>query len=102
MNRRQLIKLLVSGVVGQSLDVDRLLWTPNRVKYFLPSEVPWIHKPSLAEIIAVEQLRVLPHIKSLFERDDLFYASIKKRDVEIVSSREMRIPLTLRASLGKE
>lgn len=98
MNRRQLIKLLVSGVVGQSLDVDRLLWTPTKKIFVLNG----IAKPSISEIIALEYERVNPQIHKLFERDDLFYASIKKRDVEIVSSREMRIPLTLRASLGKE
>lgn len=38
MNRRQLLKLLASGVVGSALDVDRLLWIPNTKKIFLPSD----------------------------------------------------------------
>jgi hypothetical protein len=32
----------------------------------------------------------------LFERDDKFYANIKKRDVEKISNRQMRVPLELR------
>ena len=32
----------------------------------------------------------------LFERDDKFYANIKKRDVEKISHRQMRVPLELR------
>lgn len=94
MNRRQLLKLLVSGVVGHTLDVDRLLWIPNRIKYFLPSDVSWIHKPSIAEIIAVEQLRLIPNIKALFERDDLFYKSIERRPT-LSANRVMRIPLII-------
>jgi hypothetical protein len=37
MNRRQLLKLLVSGVVGSTIDVDRLLWTPGTRTIFIPS-----------------------------------------------------------------
>jgi len=32
----------------------------------------------------------------LFERDDKFYSNIKKRDVETISNRQMRLPLELR------
>lgn len=41
MNRRQLLKLLASGVVGLAsdvIDVDRLLWTPDSKTIFLPSD----------------------------------------------------------------
>lgn len=49
-----------------------------------------------AQVVALELERVLPKIRVLFERDDKFYANIKKREVEKISNRQMRIPLELR------
>jgi len=49
-----------------------------------------------SQVQALELERVLPRIRLVFERDDKFYANIKKRDVEKISNRQMRIPLELR------
>jgi len=49
-----------------------------------------------AQVTAMELEKVLPKIRVLFERDDKFYSNIKKRDVEVVSARQMRVPLELR------
>jgi len=49
-----------------------------------------------ASVVALELERVIPKVRTLFERDDKFYSTIKKRDVEKVSNRQMRIPLELR------
>ncbi len=49
-----------------------------------------------SQVTAMELERVIPKIRLLFERDDMFYSQIKKRDVEVISSRQMRIPLELR------
>src|SRR5215471_17022776 len=49
-----------------------------------------------AQVAALEMERVLPKIRTVFERDDKFYSNIKKRDVEVVSYRQMRVPLELR------
>jgi hypothetical protein len=49
-----------------------------------------------AQVTALELERVLPKVRTVFERDDKFYANIKKRDVETISNRQMRIPLELR------
>lgn len=105
MNRRQLLKLLVTGVAAQVIDPEQLLWTPTK-KYFLPgtwgsierSTYPfWNSKPLQASgIIALEYERVFPKIKALFERDDMFYAQIERRDVTPISTREMRISLQIR------
>jgi len=51
---------------------------------------------SEAQIAGTELERVLPKVQTVFESDDMFYANIKKRDVEVVSYREMRAPLELR------
>jgi hypothetical protein len=49
-----------------------------------------------AQVAALELERVIPKVRVLFERDDKFYAKIKKRDVEKISNRQMRIPLEIR------
>lgn len=49
-----------------------------------------------SQVAALELERVIPKIRILFERDDKFYANIKKRDVEKISNRQMRVPLELR------
>jgi hypothetical protein len=49
-----------------------------------------------ANVVALELERVVPKIRVLFERDDKFFATIQKRDVERISNRQMRVPLELR------
>lgn len=49
-----------------------------------------------SQVVALELERVIPKIQTLFERDDLFFATIKKRDVEKISNRQMRVPLEIR------
>jgi len=51
---------------------------------------------SEAQVAATELERVVPKVRVLFERDDKFYSNIKKRDVEKISHRQMRVPLELR------
>lgn len=49
-----------------------------------------------AQVVALELEKVLPKVQTVFDRDDKFYANIKKRNVEVVSYRQMRVPLELR------
>jgi len=49
-----------------------------------------------SQVTALELERVVPKIRTLFERNDKFYANIKKCDVEVISQRQMRVPLELR------
>jgi hypothetical protein len=49
-----------------------------------------------AQVVANELERVEPTIPTLFDRDDVFYSSIEKKNVETVSARTMRVPLELR------
>ncbi len=49
-----------------------------------------------SQVAALELERVIPKVRVLFERDDKFFANIKKRDVEKISHRQMRVPLELR------
>jgi len=49
-----------------------------------------------SQVAALELEKVLPKVRTLFERDDKFYTFIKKRPAEKISNRQMRIPLELR------
>ncbi|MEM3038630.1 MAG: hypothetical protein QXE45_04465 [Thermoplasmata archaeon] len=49
-----------------------------------------------SSVEALELERVLPKVRVLFERDDKFYATIEKREVERISNRLMRVPLEIR------
>jgi hypothetical protein len=49
-----------------------------------------------AQVAALELERVIPKLRTLFDRDDKFFSTIKKRDGEKISNRQMRIPLELR------
>ncbi len=49
-----------------------------------------------AQVLGTELERVSPKVPTLFDRDDVFYSSIEKRNVEVISSRDMRIPLEMR------
>lgn len=39
MDRRHLLRLLASGLLGSTLDVDRLLWVPGAKRIFLSPTV---------------------------------------------------------------
>lgn len=49
-----------------------------------------------SQVAGLELERVLTRVQSLFERDDKFYATIRKKEAEKISSRQMRVPLELR------
>lgn len=48
------------------------------------------------QVLATEIERVLTKVPTLFERDDTFYSTIDKKNVEVVSSKDMRCPLEIR------
>ena len=49
-----------------------------------------------SQVIGTELEKVVDKVETLFERDDKFYSNIKKRNVEQISNRQMRVPLELR------
>jgi hypothetical protein len=75
MNRRELLKLLGMGVIGYTLEVDKLLWVPGQKTIFLPHS-KYI---SMSQIVDIEIQRIIPKLKYLFERDDTFYAALDKK-----------------------
>ena len=48
------------------------------------------------DIVAAELERVLSDVPTLFDREGPFYSSVEKRNVEIISNRQMRGPLEIR------
>jgi len=48
-----------------------------------------------SEVVALELERVIPHYRTLFDRDQRFWGTIKKKNVEKVSNRQMRVPLEI-------
>src|SRR5438093_451439 len=47
-------------------------------------------------VIGTEIERVSPDVVTLFERDNTFFSQIEKRPVEVVSGRDLRVPIELR------
>ena len=48
------------------------------------------------QVVALELEKVRDKMQTAFDRDDKFYSFIKKRDVEKISNRQMRVPIELR------
>jgi hypothetical protein len=51
---------------------------------------------SETDVVGTELERVLPKVSVLFEREGKFYSAIEKKNVEIISARQMRGPLEIR------
>lgn len=49
-----------------------------------------------AQVVATEIERVRPKLPTLFDWDDVWYSSIEKKDVEMISNRDMRVPLEIK------
>src|SRR6185503_19792691 len=47
-------------------------------------------------VVATEVERVLPKVPVLFDREGPFYAAVEKKDVEVISNRQLRGPLEIR------
>lgn len=48
------------------------------------------------DVVANELERVVPKLARAFEREDTFYSTIEKKNVEVVSNRDVRVPIELR------
>lgn len=49
-----------------------------------------------SDVTALELERLIPNMRVIFERDDKYFSNIKKRNVEKISYRQMRVPLEIR------
>lgn len=72
--RRDFLKLLLSTPIAATLDVEKLLWIPEKTIFILPARLYL----SVSQIMAIELERIVPHIRELFERDDTFYRIMSK------------------------
>jgi len=48
------------------------------------------------QVLSLQLEKVADKVTTLFDRDDTFYSQIEKRPVEVISGRDMRIPLEIR------
>lgn len=93
MNRRDFIRSVVKAGAFASLDIDwdRILYVPGERKIFLPST----HHITESQIVAAELARILPYVRNLFERDDIFYAKLSERRKQEISGSEIKSPIIL-------
>jgi hypothetical protein len=49
-----------------------------------------------AKVVALELEKVRKKVPTLFEREDMFFSMIEKKNVEKISNRDMRVPLEIR------
>lgn len=82
MNRRHFLQLLATGVIGHTLDIDRLLWVPGQKTIFIPSGNPTL---TVSQIVESEMNRILPKLIYLFERDDIFYRALVDHKGKIIA-----------------
>lgn len=79
LNRRAFLRILALGVVSQTFDVERFLWVPGAKTIFIPDAYTRTHV-SMADIVAMEMELMVPKLRSLFERDDVFFKLLKKNE----------------------
>jgi hypothetical protein len=96
MERRNFLRLIASGLIGSTVDVDKLLWVPGAKTIFIPSLIKPAPFTSMGEIMRLEWENVLPGLSRLFERDDTFYRVIDKYKGEVIATEEFRIPLIIK------
>lgn len=48
------------------------------------------------EVVATQLEKVAPNLQRAYDIDDDFYGDVERRDVQVISSRDMRIPLKMR------
>lgn len=90
-SRRDFLKFLAMGAGGMVIDPELLLWKPDAKKIFIMG-VP--EGMSSLDIINMEMMRLVPRIRDLFERDDLFYQALKTKEPIIISGGAMNsIPI---------
>jgi hypothetical protein len=77
--RRDFLKYLLATPIAASLDVEKMLWIPEKTIFVMPPRLHQIAYISDAQIIAIELERVIPKIREMFDRNDLFFDVVKMK-----------------------
>ena len=96
MRRRDFLQILLGSAAASYIDYEKLLWIPGEKTIFIPAAQPTFRFLTMQEIVALELERVAPHLRTMFERDDMFYKHITNREVSGIRNRGIRFPLTIR------
>jgi hypothetical protein len=94
-SRRGFLKGLAGALFVASVNLEQF-------KFVAPKKV--LKAKSAVELLNEELEKVYSSKKldMLFERDCVFYSSIQREPIQVVSSREMHVPLQLESCLGPE
>lgn len=85
MNRRELLKFISLGVIGHTLDLDKLLWIPGEKKIFLPSVTNYSDYIIKYEDLIKLQLEIIMHgMDSIIGKEITLVKGIKNRRIRIV------------------
>lgn len=91
INRRTLLKWMLTTPLALTMDVEKLLWIPNQ-SIVVPSQYVPLREIfyggacgggktlTAYKIYEMERERILPHLKELFEKSSLFYASLAQKN----------------------
>ncbi len=93
MNRRDLIKLLLSTPLAATLDYEKLLWVPRPIIVVpsIPSKLI-----NLEDILALELETIQENLITLFDRDDTFFKMLKNGEIKSTTMGLMRVPLMIK------
>jgi len=94
MSRRNFLMKLGSGMIGAlivrpSFTEPNWIWDRTRFDVYDPNGGDLLTE---SDIVKIELEKIMKRVPALFERDDLFYSTIKNKNMEVISSREMRVP----------
>lgn len=98
MHRRDFLKLALLTASAEFIDYEKLLWIPGEKKIFIPSKSQFKFLTQ-REIVAIELERIAPYLKTLFERDEMFYKLLDSKEKKIISDKGIRFPLTLKPDI---
>lgn len=94
-NRRDFLKILLSTPIAATLDVEKLLWVPDKTIIVLPPNAVF----NFDQIMWETYIKCTRRIGELFNNDDLFYNQIQAAPVEVkADEREFCVPLIVKPS----
>lgn len=80
MTRRGLLRLLGAGLIGHTLDVDKLLWVPGQKTIFLPPVASYTRLETMDKVL---REYYLPGVRRMLERENALYTLMMAEGIAI-------------------